>query len=104
MEIYFAKKLHHKIFYEHLRPKGYHPLILEDFVDTVEIIRSAMSIQDLRAIGCLHCEQLKPPFQPNDYSIQMSKKWRRVYFREEKNWTITIIQIKDFNKHSYGKK
>lgn len=83
--------------------KWYEPRIVKDFLDWVSIIKNARDIRDFLAFWFLHYEKLKPPFKDNERTIRVGAKWWRIYFRLEEDWTITIIDIFDYNKHEYWK-
>lgn len=109
MKVYISKKELREIYemnldrIEIVAPKWYTAKIVEDFIIWVNRIENANDMRDLYAFWFLHCEQLKPPFKKNEYTIRAWSKWWRIYFRKEENGVITIIDIFDYNKHKYWK-
>jgi proteic killer suppression protein len=73
--------------------------VVRSYVKTIEIIRSVVSLQDLRNYRSLYFKQLKGN-RINDYSIRLNKQWRLILQLKklDDGTTIMIIDIENHYK------
>lgn len=107
MKFYISKKELKKLYDINLDSddilsiKGYETRVVKGFLDWISLIKNARDLRDLSEFWFLHYEKLEPPFNDNERSIRIWPKWWRLYFRIEEDWTITIIDVFNYDKHKY---
>lgn len=82
-------------------PKGYHPRVIDAFVDTVAFMEEKTTSQEIRAMQRLHYEKLAPPYQNNEHSVRIGVGGRRIIFIPTEEGDLKIIAILDLENHSY---
>lgn len=72
MQIVWSNRTLEKLYHdEHYCPKGYHPRVIEGFVDTIVFMEGATNTQDIRALKRLHYEKLKLPYRHYEHSVRI---------------------------------
>ncbi len=105
MQIIWSNKKLQRIYEDDTyNPKGYHPRVIDGFVDTVAFMEDKTTTQEIRALKRLHYEKLEAPYKNNEHSVRIWVAWRRLIFIPTEKWNFKIIDIIDLDNHTYRPK
>lgn len=105
MELVWSNKKLEKIYNDdQYNPKGYHPRVIDGFVDTLSFMEWKATTQDIRALERLHYEKLKPPYQNNEHSVRIGVGGWRIIFIPLEDGQVHILDIQNLENHIYKPK
>lgn len=98
MEIEFSNPKLERLYTDRdFSPKWYSRNLIENYVDTINLMEAAIDIRDIYAQPGLACEKLSW-IRKWQYSVRLNKQ-RRLIFTINNGWEIQIVTIEEISKH-----
>lgn len=105
MDLFWSNKKLEKIYNDdQYNPKGYHPRVIDGFVDTIAFMEERTTTQDIRALQRLHYEKLGPPYKNNEHSVRIWVWGWRIIFIPIEDQQVHILDIQELDNHTYRPK